>query len=432
MGIHMDYFELSEQELKSCYEAIQERYENYRSQQLKLDMSRGKPCSEQLALSKPMLNILDVDDSLQAEDGTDCLNYGGIDGIPEAKQLFAEMMGVSPAEVMIGGNASLNMMFDAIARAMQHGVLDSSEPWSKLPKVKFLCPTPGYDRHFAVCEYFNMEMILIDLTPNGPDMDTVERLVRDDEAIKGIWCVPKYSNPDGITYSDQTVDRLARMVTKAQDFRIFWDDAYAVHHLTDQPDHLKNMLSACKEAGNPNRVYMFSSTSKITFPGSGVAILAASKANLEFIRKQISMQTIGPDKVNQLRHVRFLKDMDHLKAHMKKQAAIIKPKFDMVLDKLESELDGKQIAWWNRPNGGYFISLNTLDGCAKEVVMLAEQAGVTLTKAGATYPYGQDPRDRNIRIAPTFPSLSELEKAIDILCLAVQMASIKKILLGRQ
>lgn len=428
MGNHSSYFSLSEQELRSEYEQVNEKYEQYRSQHLKLDMSRGKPCPEQLELSKPMLSLVGADDHVQAEDGSDCLNYGGIDGIPEVKRLFAEMMGVNTSEIMIGCNSSLNMMFDTIARAMQHGVLDSTEPWGKLPKVKFICPSPGYDRHFAICEYFNIEMIVVELTADGPDMDAVEHLVREDASIKGIWCVPKYSNPEGITYSDQTVDRLAQMETKANDFRIFWDDAYTVHHLTDHPDPLKNILSACKDAGNPDRVFMFSSTSKITFPGAGVAMMAASKDNVESIRKQISFQTIGPDKVNQLRHVRFLKDMDQLKDHMKKQAAVIKPKFDLVLNKLESELGGLEIASWNKPNGGYFISFNTLDGCAKQVVNMAEQAGVKLTQAGATYPYGHDPRDRNIRIAPTYPSLPELEKAIDVLCLCVQMASIKKIL----
>lgn len=428
MGNHSSYFSLSEQELRTEYVQVKEKYEQYCSQLLKLDMSRGKPCPEQLELSKSMLSLIEANDHVQAEDGTDCLNYGGIDGIPEAKRLFAEIMGVSTNEIMIGGNSSLNMMFDTIARAMQHGVLGSTEPWGKLPKVKFICPSPGYDRHFAICEYFNIEMITVELTADGPDMDTVEHLVREDAAIKGIWCVPKYSNPEGITYSDQTVDRMAQMETKANDFRIFWDDAYSVHHLTDHSDLLKNMLRACKDAGNPDRVFMFSSTSKITFPGAGVAMMAASKDNVDSIRKQLSFQTIGPDKVNQLRHVRFLKDMEHLKEHMKKQAAIIKPKFDLVLDKLASELGDLEIASWNKPNGGYFISFNTLDGCAKQVVNMAEQAGVKLTQAGATYPYGHDPRDRNIRIAPTYPSLPELEQAIDVLCLCVRMASINKIL----
>ncbi|XEC94331.1 aminotransferase class I/II-fold pyridoxal phosphate-dependent enzyme [Paenibacillus tarimensis] len=420
-----DYFTLGTNELKERYQKLQQSYDVYRNQNLKLDMSRGKPCPEQLDLSMGMLDILSSSEYLKSVDNSDYRNYGGIDGIPEAKELFSQMLGVSTKEIIIGGNSSLTMMYDTISRAMFHGVCDSEMPWMKLPKVKFLCPSPGYDRHFAVCERFNIEMIIVDMKPDGPDMDTVERLVSEDDAIKGIWCVPKYSNPDGITYSDETVDRLASMNTKAKDFRIFWDDAYTVHHLTESPDPLKNILAACKSAGNPNRVFMFSSTSKVTFPGSGVAMLASSEENLNFIKKQISIQTIGPDKLNQLRHVLFLKNMDNLKAHMEKQAAIIKPKFDLVLNKLKSELGGKNIAFWNKPNGGYFISLNTLDGCAKDVVNMAAEAGVTLTNAGATYPYGKDPRDRNIRIAPTFPSMKELEAAIDILCICVEMVSIK-------
>ncbi|CAG7633922.1 aminotransferase class I/II-fold pyridoxal phosphate-dependent enzyme [Paenibacillus allorhizosphaerae] len=418
-------------ELNRLYASLKETYGEYKRRNMKLDMSRGKPCPEQLALSKEMLDILSSNDLLKAEDGSDCLNYGGIDGIPEAKRLFSQMMNVSENEVMIGGNASLNMMFDALSRAMLHGVYGSEVPWGKLPKVKFLCPSPGYDRHFSICEQLQIEMITVDMLQHGPDMDMVEKLAREDDSIKGIWCVPKYSNPDGITYSDETVDRLARMHTEASDFTIFWDDAYTVHHLTNEPDPLKNILAACKTAGHPNRVYMFCSTSKITFPGSGVAALASSEANVSHIRKQISAQTIGPDKINQLRHVRFLQNIDHIHAHMKKHADIIKPKFDMVLHKLETALGGKNIAWWNKPNGGYFISLNTLDDCAAEVVQMAAEAGVTLTKAGATFPYGKDPRNRNIRIAPTFPSLEELEAAIDILCLCIQLVSIKKLQVQR-
>ncbi|MCX8132176.1 MAG: aminotransferase class I/II-fold pyridoxal phosphate-dependent enzyme, partial [Clostridia bacterium] len=319
----------------------------------------------------------------------------------------------------------------SIARALLLGVLGSEEPWGKLPAVKFLCPSPGYDRHFAICELFGIEMITIDLKHDGPDMDTVEKLVAEDEAIKGIWCVPKYSNPFGITYSDEVVDRLAKMKTAADDFRIFWDNAYAVHHLTDKHDQLKNILTACKDAGNADRVFMFTSTSKITFPGAGVAAMAASENNINFIRKQLSIQTIGPDKINQLRHIKFLKNMKDVEAQMKKHAAIIGPKFDAVLEILEAELGGKDIAWWNKPNGGYFISLNTMEGCAKAVYELASEAGVTLTKVGATYPYGKDPKDRNIRIAPTFPTLEELRKAIEILCICVQIVSAQKVLAAK-
>ncbi|WP_010500095.1 aminotransferase class I/II-fold pyridoxal phosphate-dependent enzyme [Paenibacillus elgii] len=426
-----DFFNLGTDELNDLYQELQEKYNEYKNQILKLDMSRGKPCPEQLELSMEMLDILNSDEQLKAMDGTDCRNYGGVDGISEAKELFSQMLGVSTKEIILGGNSSLNMMYDTLSRAMLLGVSEGELPWGKLPKVKFLCPSPGYDRHFAICELLHIEMITIDMNQDGPDMDTVELLISEDDSIKGIWCAPKYSNPDGITYSDEIVDRLACMKTKARDFRIFWDDAYTVHHLSDKPDQLKNILTACKTAGNPNRVYMFSSTSKITFPGSGIAMLASSEDNVNFIKKQFGIQTIGPDKINQLRHARFLQSLDNLNVHMKKQAAIIRPKFDLVLHHLEADLGGKNIAVWNKPNGGYFISLNTLDGCAKEVVSMAAKIGVTLTNAGATYPYGKDPRNRNIRIAPTFPSIHELKLAIEVLCVCVQLVSIKKILAGR-
>jgi len=400
------------------------RYEEFKSRKLNYDMSRGKPCPEQLDLAMDMLNC--YEGCYKASDGSDCRNYGNLDGLPEAKELFAQMLEVSPKEIIIGGNSSLNMMYDTIARAMMLGVVGSDVPWGKLPKVKFLCPSPGYDRHFAICELLGIEMLVIDMKSDGPDMDMVEKLAGEDEAVKGIWCVPKYSNPEGITYSDEVVDRLAGMKTKAGDFRIFWDNAYTVHHLTDKPDQLKNILSACKEAGNPDRVFLFGSTSKLTFPGAGVAMMGASENNINAIRKQLSIQTIGHDKLNQLKHVKFLKNMDNIGEHMKKHAAILKPKFDTVLNMLESELGGKNIAWWNKPNGGYFISLNTLDGCAKKVVAMAEEAGVKMTPAGATYPYGRDPRDRNIRIAPTYPSLQELRTAIELFCVCVQLVSVEK------
>ncbi|HTG69459.1 MAG TPA: aminotransferase class I/II-fold pyridoxal phosphate-dependent enzyme [Candidatus Udaeobacter sp.] len=428
MGNSTDFFNMNISELNEHNVSLKERYAEYKNQTMNLDMSRGKPCPEQLELSKDILDIVTSSDSLKAFDGSDCLNYGGVDGIPEAKELFSQILGVSSKEIIIGGNSSLTLMHDTLSRAMLHGVYGSELPWGKHSTVKFLCPSPGYDRHFAICELLNIKMITVDMLNDGPDMDTVEKLVSQDDTIKGIWCVPKYSNPDGITYSDRTVDRLANMNTKARDFRIFWDDAYTVHHLSEKPDDLNNILSACKEAENPDRVFIFCSTSKVTFPGAGVAAVAASVENLNYIRKQIAVQTIGPDKINQLRHVRFLKDIDNLRRHMEKHAAIIKPKFEMVLNKLESELGGKNIATWNKPNGGYFISLNTLDGCAKLVVKMASEAGVTLTAAGATFPYGKDPRDRNIRIAPTFPSLKELGKSIEVLCICIQLASINKIL----
>lgn len=414
---------LSEQleDLMKKYRAIQQR-------DLRLDMSRGKPCREQLDLSNAMLDAVSSHDDARLQDGSDSRNYGGLDGIPEAKELFAQILDVSSNQIIIGGNSSLAMMHDTLARAMLFGVYGSDVPWGRLPKVKFLCPSPGYDRHFAICERLGIEMIPVDMLHDGPDMDAVERLVREDERIKGIWCVPKYSNPEGTTYSDDVVDRLASMLTRAQDFRVMWDDAYTVHHLTDEPDVVKNILAACAAAGNANRVFIFSSTSKITFPGSGIAAMASSEANIEFIRKQLAVQTIGPDKLNQLRHVRFLKDLVGVEQHMKKHAAIIKPKFDTVLHILEAELAPLNIASWSKPNGGYFISLNTLDGCAKAVVDMATKAGVVFTAAGATYPYGHDPRDRNIRIAPTFPPMHELEQAVQILCLCIRIVSIRQML----
>jgi len=420
--------EMKQSELQDLIQKLQQRYDDFKAQNLNLDMSRGKPCAEQLDLSMGMLDCLVSDSDYKTSDGIDCRNYGGIDGIPEAKVLFSEMLGISHKEIIIGGNSSLNMMYDTILRAMMFGVLGSDVPWGRLPTVKFLCPSPGYDRHFAICQNFNIEMIVIDMKADGPDMDAVEKLVSTDDSIKGIWCVPKYSNPDGITYSDEVVDRLAKMQTKAKDFRIFWDNAYAVHHLSDTPDQLKNILTACKEAGNADRVFIFSSTSKITFPGAGIAMMGASEDNINYIKKQMAFQTIGPDKMNQLRHVRFLKNIDGINKHMEKHAAILKPKFDTVIGILEAELGNKGIAWWNKPNGGYFISLNTLPGCAKEVVAMASEAGVKFTNAGATFPYGKDPLDRNIRIAPTFPPISELKKAIELLCICVQLVSAKKIL----
>jgi DNA-binding transcriptional MocR family regulator len=400
------------------------RYEDFKSQNLKYDMSRGNPCKEQLDLSMGMLDITDYESC----DGRDCRSYGILDGIPEAKQLFAELIEADLDEVIVGGNSALNMIYDTIARAMSFGVSDSEVPWGKLPKVKFLCPSPGYDRHFAICELFGIEMIVVDMKSNGPDIDAIEKLVSEDEAIKGIICVPKYSNPDGITYSDDVVDRLARMKTKANDFRILWDNAYAVHHLFGKGDRLKNILKTCMDAGNGDRVFVYMSTSKISFPGAGVAIMAASKANVSKIKKQLAVQMIGPDKMNQLRHVRFFKNVKNIEVHMRKHADIIEPKFSAVLDILSAELDGKEISWWNKPKGGYFISLNTLDGCAKEVVAMVAEAGVLMTPAGATFPYGKDPRDRNIRIAPSLPSVDELKNAIEIFCVCIQIVSINRLL----
>jgi DNA-binding transcriptional MocR family regulator len=403
------------------------QYEAFKAQKLKLDMTRGKPCPEQLALSNGLLTCLTEKD-FKALDGTDCRNYGGVDGLPEAKELFAQFLEATPAETIMGGNSSLALMYDTIARAMLVGVVDSPAPWGKLPKIKFLCPSPGYDRHFAICEMLGIEMITVPLTSDGPDMAMVEQLVAGDDAVKGIWCVPKYANPTGATYADHVVDRLAAMKTKAPDFRIFWDNAYTIHHLSDKHDQLKNILTACKTSGNPNRVYIFGSTAKVSFAGAGVGMMAGSEANVTAIKKQIIIQTIGPDKINQLRHVRFFKDMAGILAHMQKHAAILKPKFDAVLAGLEAGVGGKNIAAWHQPNGGYFVSLDVMDGCAQAVVAMAAAAGVTLTKAGATFPYGKDPRDRNIRIAPSFPSAEELKKAIQLLTVCIQLVSVERLL----
>lgn len=423
-----NYQDLSNEALQQKYNTLQDAYEAIASQQLQLDMSRGKPCTEQLDLSQPMLDIITSSSTVKTENGTDARNYGVLDGIPEAKALFASILDVEPKQVIVGGNSSLTLMHDSIVQFLLHGVSEEATPWIKQDNVKFLCPSPGYDRHFTICEALGIEMIPVAMTPEGPDMDEVEKLVAADSQIKGIWCVPKYSNPDGFTYSDAVVDRLAGMQTAADDFRIFWDNAYIVHHLTEEPDELKNIMTAVVDAGNPDRVMEFTSTSKVTFPGSGVAALASSEKNITFYKKHLSVQSIGSDKLNQMRHVAFLKDKDTLSAHMKKHAEIIAPKFQTVLTILEEKLGGKNIADWTNPKGGYFISLNTMEGCAKDVVELAKKAGVTLTGAGATYPYGKDPYDRNIRIAPTLPPTEELKKAIDVLCLCVEMVSINRLL----
>ncbi len=420
------YKDLSKEELKKEIEILEKRYNDFKAQNLKLDMTRGKPCAEQLDISMDILDI-PAKELRKTADGTDCFNYGVLDGIPEAKALFAEMLEVSTNEIMVGGNSSLNLMYDTIARAMSLGILGNT-PWSKLDNVKFLCPSPGYDRHFAICELFGIDMITIDMKQDGPDMDTVEKLVSEDESIKGIWCVPKYSNPDGITYTDEVVDRFANLKPKAKDFRIFWDNAYCVHHLSEDPDKLKNILKACKDAGNEDMVYIFSSTSKISFPGAGVAVMATSTENLKGIKKSLTIQTIGHDKINQLRHAKYFKNLEGINSHMKKHADILQPKFNTVLEILEAELGGKDIASWNKPNGGYFVSLNTMENCAKEVAKLAGEAGVALTKAGATFPYGNDPRDRNLRIAPTMPPVEELKKAIEVLGICVRLVSATKLL----
>jgi DNA-binding transcriptional MocR family regulator len=421
------YTELNTSDLQDRKEKLLARYRAFQGKNLTLDMTRGKPSPEQLDLSMGMLTG-DINRQFRSHSGVDCRNYGGLDGINEAKTLFADYLEVADNEIIVGDSASLKMMHDAIIGALVYGMVDSREPWGKLAKVKFLCPSPGYDRHFALCQYLGIEMITVAMDGNGPDMDRVEELVAADEAIRGIWCVPKYSNPTGITYSDETVDRLASMQTKAPDFRIFCDNAYAVHHLSDVHDPLKNMLSACKEAGNPERLLLFGSTSKISFAGSGVAIMAGSRRNIEFILGKMQFQTIGPNKLNQLRHVLFFRDLAGIEEHMKKHAAILKPKFDAVLDVLDRELGGSSIASWSRPNGGYFISIDTLVGCARGVIEMAAGAGVKLTPAGATFPYGKDPNDRNIRIAPSFPSVADVSKAMELVAICIQLVSIDRLL----
>lgn len=424
------YKDLTKEELLELKSGLQAQFEEVKARGLKLDMSRGKPAAAQLNLSMEMMNILNSGTDLVCEDGVDCRNYGGLDGIAEAKQLLADMMEVPKDNVIVFGNSSLNVMYDTVARAMTHGIMGST-PWCKLDKVKFLCPVPGYDRHFAITEHFGIEMINVPMTATGPDMDLVEKLVSEDPAIKGIWCVPKYSNPQGYTYSEETVKRFANLKPAAPDFRIYWDNAYSVHHLYDDEkdqDFLLEILDECAKAGNPDMVYKFTSTSKISFPGSGIAALAASKANLDDIRKYITVQTIGHDKLNQLRHVKFFKDLEGVHAHMKKHAAILRPKFEMVEATLEKELGGLGIGEWTTPKGGYFISFESLDGCAKKIVAMAKEAGVVMTGAGATYPYGKDPKDSNIRIAPSFPPIEELEKAAQVFVVCVKLASVEKLL----
>ena len=422
------YAEMTREELQTLRKELKIKYREFQGKDLKLDMSRGKPSVDQLDLSMGMMDVLSSDDDLTCDDGTDCRNYGVLDGISEAKELLADMMEVHPDQIIIYGNSSLNVMYDTISRSMTHGVMGST-PWCKLDKVKFLCPVPGYDRHFAITEYFGIEMISVPMTEKGPDMNIVEELVASDEAIKGIWCVPKYSNPQGISYSDETVRRFARLKPAAKDFRIYWDNAYGVHHLYDMDqDHLIEILAECKRAGNPDLVYKFASTSKISFPGSGLAALATSPNNMEDIKQQLKIQTIGHDKVNQLRHVRFFGGIHGMMEHMKLHADILRPKFEMVIDTLENELGGLGIGSWTKPKGGYFISFDSLDGCAKAIVAKAKKAGVIMTGAGATYPYGKDPHDSNIRIAPTYPSLEDLRTAMEIFTLCVKLVSIDRML----
>lgn len=422
------YQEMSREELLTLKDTLEAEYKAFKDRGLKLDMSRGKPSKAQLDLSMGMLDVLHSGVEMTGVEGVDCRNYGVLDGIREAKELLGAISEVSPDKIIIYGNSSLNVMYDTIARCMFEGVLGST-PWSKLDKVKFLCPAPGYDRHFAITQYFGIEMITIPMTPTGPDMDLVEKYVSEDEAVKGIWCVPKYSNPQGISYSDETVRRFAALKPAAKDFRLFWDNAYSVHHLyDDDQDVVLEILDECEKAGNPDMVYKFTSTSKISFPGSGIAAIATSPANIAQIKKQMSIQTIGHDKVNQLRHVYFFKDLAGVKAHMRKHAEIMRPKFEVVLKTLEENLGGLGIGTWTNPKGGYFISFDSMEGCAKAIVAKAKEAGVVMTGAGATYPYGIDPHDSNIRIAPSFPTVEELALAAELFVLCVKLVSVEKLL----
>lgn len=423
------YLEMSREELLSEQKQLKKEYRRFQSMDLKLDMSRGKPCAEQLDLSMGMMDTLNSDADLRCEDGTDCRNYGVLTGIAEAKELMGDMMENNPNNIIIYGNSSLNVMYDMVAQSMVKGVMGNT-PWCKLDHpVKWLCPVPGYDRHFKICENFGIEMIPVPMSPEGPDMDMIEHLVAEDEDIKGIWCIPKYSNPQGYSYSDATVRRFARLKPAAPDFRIYWDNAYGVHHLYDKnQDYLIEILAECKRAGNPDLVYKFASTSKITFPGSGIAAMATSPNNMEDIITQLKCQTIGHDKVNQLRHVRFFGDIHGMVEHMRKQADIIRPKFEAVEQIFEEHLGGLDIGEWTKPRGGYFISFDSLPGCAKQIIAKAKKAGIIMTNAGATWPYGDDPYDTNIRVAPTYPPLEDLKTAAELFTVCVRLVSTEKLL----
>lgn len=422
------YANMTKEQLLEEEAKLRQVYQEYQGKGLQLDMSRGKPSPEQLDLAMELLNALDTETVMKAENGLDVRNYGGLDGIPEAKRLMADMMDVKPEQVIVCGNSSLNTMYDMVARGMLKGFLGET-PWCKLGKVKFLCPVPGYDRHFAVTEHFGVEMINVPMTEDGPDMDMVEELVSKDDAIKGMWCVPKYSNPQGVVYSDETVRRLAAMKPAAKDFRIFWDNAYAVHHLYGEENgKLLNILDECEKAGNPDMVFEFASTSKVSFAGGGISGIAASEANLADIKKSLTIQTIGSDKINQLRHVKFFKDGKGVAAHMERHASLLRPRFELVLETLDRELSGLGAGKWISPKGGYFITFEAMEGCATRIVALAKEAGVVMTPAGAPFPYGKDPKDSVIRIAPSYPSLEELKEAANVFVTCVKLATVENLL----
>lgn len=422
------YKELSREELLTLKGELEKQFEDAKGKGLKLDMSRGKPTPAQLDMAMDMFDVFNSASDMKAENGMDTRNYGVMDGIPEAKRLMGEILGVPAENVIVYGNASLTIMYDTVSRAVTHGIMGNT-PWGKLDKVKFLCPVPGYDRHFKITEHFGIEMINIPMSEDGPDMDLVEEYVEKDPTVKGIWCVPKYSNPQGYTYSDETVRRFAALKPAAPDFRIFWDNAYVIHHLyEDKQDQLLEILSECEKAGNPDMVFEFASTSKVSFAGAGISAMASSKANLDDARKTMTIQTISYDKINQLRHVRYFKNLDGVMKHMMKHAAIMRPKFEAVIRVLDQELSGLGIGSWTEPHGGYFISFDSLEGCAKAIVAKCKEAGVVLTGAGATFPYGKDPKDSNIRIAPSFPTPEEMAEATDLFVLCVKLVSVEKLL----
>ncbi len=422
-----NYTEMTETELREQLAILNKEYDNVKAKGLKLDMSRGKPSPAQLDITNGMFDVIRPENGFISDGGIDCRNYGNVEGLPEARQLMGEFLGVPMENVYVCGNASLNVMYDCVASAMMFGIMGST-PWSQLKEVKFLCPVPGYDRHFKITELMGIEMINIPMTESGPDMDMVEKLVSTDSSIKGIWCVPKYSNPQGVVYSDETVRRFAALKPAAKDFRIYWDNAYAIHYLYDEDVEIPEIISECAKAGNPDLVYEFGSTSKISFAGSGISVIASSVDNLNWIKKRLSVQTISYDKINQLRHVRYFKNGEGLKAHMRKHADFLRPKFDIVLEIFERELGGTGIGSWIKPMGGYFISFEAMEGCAKSIVAKCKEAGVVLTEAGAPFPYGKDPKDSNIRIAPSYPTLEELTQAAELFTLCVKLAAVEKLL----